>query len=246
MKVGFLGEIFLTGDDAARCYGTLVKLARHLAGPVVLTGSTAADWHLLKNPARRKKYRLNDIDIVVEGLPGLLPSLSRDFLIVHFHPDRERGKILTQLVDVEHGSRVDVFTPPTESVTERLTDFAAGDVTGKLLSAEDLLAKMLSVIYPAAMGQPIEGKYVEHFHALLMVADLGKVRELWLEYRKATQLRDFDEAAEAVRRNIVASPDLLREEPYCQDLDYACQWCRESEVFPLAPRSRIYEILGYV
>lgn len=246
MNVGFLGEIFLTGGDAARCHGTLSKLARHFTEPLILTGSIAAGWHLLENKARRKKCRLNDIDVVVEGLPGLPPTLGRDFLVAHFHPDRGRAKILIQLVDEEHATRVDVFTPPAASVAERLTPFAAGDVTGKLLSAEDLLAKLLSVIYPAAEGRPVAGKYAERFHELSGAADMGAVRRLWPEYRKENQLTDFDEAAWAVRRNLTAAPGLLQDERHCQDLGYVCRWCRASELFPLAPRTGIYEVLGYV
>ncbi len=95
------------------------------------------------------------IDVVVEGLPSLRTSLSQDFLIMHFHPHRGRGKILIQLVDEDHGTRIDVFTPGSSSLTTRLTDSAIGDLQCRIVSAEDLLAKLLSVIYPTTTGASV-------------------------------------------------------------------------------------------
>jgi hypothetical protein len=84
-SVDTLRNMFLASEDTARFRGSLSKLARHLAEPLTLTGSIAAHWHLLRNDLRRKVSRLNDIDVVVEGLLSLRASLTRDFLIRHFH-----------------------------------------------------------------------------------------------------------------------------------------------------------------
>ncbi len=241
-----LQEIFLTSEDVAKCYGSLAKLTRHLEEPVVITGSIALSWHLLKNGLRRKKRRLNDIDMVVESLPILRPSLSKEFLIRHFHPQRGGGRILIQLVDEEHRTRIDVFTPSTRRLTERLTNFAIGDLSCRVVSAEDLSAKLLSVIYTVTNGEPVEPKYVEHFRALSALADSGMAGEVWREYRKESQPLEFEEAAEAVKLCAAANPELLQAGQYSQDVNQACSWCRESELFPLAPRSKIYEILNYV
>ena len=243
---GFLQEIFLASEDTAKCLGSISKLTRHLREPVVITGGIAAGWHLLRNGALRKKRHLNDIDIVVGGLSSLYASLSEDFLIVHFHPLRERGKILIQLVDEEHGLRIDVFTSGSKLLTTRLTDFAIGEVSCRFVSAEDLLAKLLSSIHPAMRGETVEQKYVEDFHLLSTVADLDTMREVWQEYRKEGECLEFEKAAEAVQRSIIANPGLLQASSYSQDVNQSCAWCCESEMFPLAARSRIYAILGYV
>jgi hypothetical protein len=242
----FLQRIFLTGEDSARCVGSLSKMAGHLEEPVTITGGIAVGWHLLKNGTPGEKRRLNDIDLVVRDLSFLRRSLRDDFLISHFHPTRERGKILIQLVDEKYGTRIDVFTTGTERLTERLTNFITREVSGRFVSAEDLLAKLLSIIFPAAGGIPVERKYVEQFNALSAVADLETVRNVWREYRKENTPLDFDEATKAVRQGIAASPGLLEAGRYNQDLTYKCPWCRESKLFPLESRSKIYEILGYV
>lgn len=239
-------EMFLTSEDITRCHGSLSKLARHLKEPVVLTGGIAVGWHLLGNGAQREKRHLNDIDIVVEGLSGLCSSLSKHFLIAHFHPTRERGKILIQLVDEEYRTRIDLFTPSSNSLIERLLPSVLGNVACRFVSIEDLLSKLLSIIYPAMRNEPVEPKYVEQFRLLSALAVPDRIREVWLEYRKESQPSDFEEAAEAVRLSLKRNPGLLQTARYCQDINYECPWCCESEVFQLAPRARIYKILGYV
>jgi hypothetical protein len=245
-SVEFLYELFLVDEDITRCLGSLSKLARHFEEPIVVTGSIATGWHLLKNGGRSQMRRLNDIDVIVDGLSGLRQSLSGDFLIKHFHPHRGQGRILIQLVDEEYRMRVDVFTPTTRTLTNRLIDFAIGEVSCRLVSAEDLAAKLLSVIYPATSGEPVEPKYVEHFHLLSSVADLDVTREVWREYRKEGQSLEFEAAVKAVERSITDNPGLLQAGHYSQNINQTCRWCCESELFPLAQLSKIYEILGYV
>ena len=119
-----LRELLLTSEDISRCVGSLSKLARHLTEPVVLTGSIAVGWHLLSHGWQPVKNHLNDIDTVaMRGLSGIGPALGQDFLVNHFHPNRGRGRVLLQLVDQEHRTRIEVFTPGSDSLAERLVDF---------------------------------------------------------------------------------------------------------------------------
>jgi hypothetical protein len=243
----FLRELLLTSEDVSRGVGSLHKLARHFAEPVVLTGSIAAGWHLLNSGRRPSKTHLNDIDTVaLRGPSGIGPALGRDFLVNHFHPYRGGGRVLLQLVDEEQRTRVEVFTPGSDSLAERLIDSAVGDVPCRLVSAEDLLAKLLSIIHPAAEGEPVDPKYVERFDSLSAAADMDVVRRLWREYRREGRSADFDEAARLVKSAIASDPGLLRAADYCQDVDLRCEWCHESESFPVASRLKVHEVLGYV
>ena len=241
-----LQEVFLASEDAARWRGSVSKLARHLTEPVVVTGSIAVHWHLLNNDVRRKMTHLNDIDVVVEGLPSLRPSLSQEFLIRHFHPQRGRGRILIMLVDEEHRTRIDVFTPGSSSLAARFTELATEGFPCMVVSAEDLSAKLLSIIYPITSGEPVEPKYVESFRALSTVVDLEKVKNVWRDYRKEGQPLNFEEAAEAIWRSLTLHPDLLQIGHYNRDVNQTCPWCSKSELFPLADLSKICNILGYV
>jgi hypothetical protein len=246
-NTGFLQELFIKNEDISKCFGSLSKLTRHLDEPVAITGSLAIGWHLLKSGRQLKKRRLNDIDtVVVTGLSLIHPSLSQDFLINHFHPYRERGKVLLQLVDEEHNTRTEIFTPGSDSLAGRLIDCVIGDLSCRIVSTEDLLAQLLSIIHSVVEDKPVDPKHVEQFALLSTVADRAVTRKLWGDYRKENQHLDFDEAAESIKLKIEASPNLLRATGYCQDVDSVCVWCNESELFPIASRSKVYEILGYV
>jgi len=245
--INFLRELFLKDGDISKCLGSLSKLTRHLDEPVVITGSLAAGWHLLKSGRQPGKRRLNDIDtVVVTGLPQLRPSLSQDFLINHFHPHRGGGRVLLQLVDEEHSIRIEIFTPGSNSLAERLIDCGIGNLSCRIVSAEDLLAKLLSIIHSVVEDKPVDPKYVEQFALLSTVADKAVTRKVWRDYRKENQHLDFDEATEAIKLKIKANLNLLRATSYCQDVDLVCAWCHESELFPIASRSKIHKILGYV
>jgi len=238
--------VLLTPEDVTRCLGVLSKLERHLEGPVILTGGIATAWHLLSCGRPCQQRSLNDVDIIVEGLHDLPPYLSADLLINHFHPTRGRGRILIQLVDEEYRIRIDVFTPTTATLMRRLIKTAVGKTSCRLVSAEDISSKLLSVIYAVTRGELVEPKYVEHFRLLLSVADLVMMREVWREYRKEDQAVEFEEAVEAVERCIAANPKLLQVGSYSQDLNRTCQWCCDSEKFPIAPALKVREILGHV
>lgn len=243
----FLRELWLTSEDVSRGIGSLSKLSRHLAEPVVLTGSIAAGWHLLNSGMQPVKNHLNDIDtIALQGSSGIGPALSQDFLVNHFHPYRGGGRVLLQLVDEEHRTRVEVFTPGSDSLTERLIDSTIGELPCRLVSAEDLLVKLLSIIHSVTEGEAVDPKYVERFDSLSAVSDMDVARRLWGEYRKENQRADFDEAAELVKSKIASDPNLLRATRYCQDVNFHCEWCYESELFPVASRFKVHEILGYV
>jgi len=246
MNAGSLHEIFLTPESVIRCQGSLSKLRRHVVGPLVITGGIAVGQHLLNNDARMPKAHLNDIDLVVKGLPCLYPTVGQDFLIRHFHPTRERGKILIMLVDEVHGTRIDIFTPSTDALIGRSTDFTVGEMPFKLISAEDLLAKLLSILYAVKVGRHVEPKYLEHFRSLLILADPKAVRDVWREYRKDNQPLEFEAAVKDVEHYVTSRPTLLRKSAYSQDIDQECSWCQESDLYPLAPLTRIHEILGYV
>jgi len=212
----------------------------------MITGSIAAGWHSLKSGKLVKERKFNDLDIVVKSSHSLRATLREDFLIRHFHPNRGQGKILIMLVDEEYRTRIDVFTPVSTGLKQRSTDCQIGELLFKVVSAEDLLAKLLGSICQIIENEPVEKKYVDSFNGLFEVADVKMMRGVWQEYRKQSDADDFIEAAEATLCSIAANPALLQTSGYSQNLNEKCLWCCESAIFPLSSPSRVYEILGYV
>ncbi|CAN5401833.1 hypothetical protein BH10ACI1_BH10ACI1_34780 [soil metagenome] len=238
-------NIFLKREDAVRCQNSLLKLRRDLKEEIIITGSQASSIHLLENKLQTK-INLNDIDIVVKDLSVFLPQLTNDFLIRHFHPTREKGKILIMLVDAENKLKICCFTPQTVNVLNRLSDFEFDGLHCKLVSVEDILAKLLGVIYPITRNEAVEEKYYEHFKSLLKIANWDVAKKVWRECRKAQQTLEFEEVFQIIKQKINANPKLLQSFQYSQNINEKCQWCIKSELFPIAPLSEIHKILGYV
>ncbi|HEU4387456.1 MAG TPA: hypothetical protein VFV34_06640 [Blastocatellia bacterium] len=240
-----LRDLFPDADDADRCLGSIERLAALVKDPVAVTGSIAAGCHLLRRGIRLRK-RLNDIDLVVKGLESLSPALSDEFLIRHFHPARGGGRILIMLVDQRHRNRIDIFGPAPASLFDRTVVSDIDGLPFRIVSAEDLLARLLTVMCGVTTGNEVDPKYVGQFKALLDVADLELAANVWHEHRRPDRPFHFEQAVEAVEQSLAANPALLQTGVYCQDIDRECEWCHETDEFPLAARSAIYEILGYV
>lgn len=235
-----------SNEDSLRCQQTLTKLAQHLNGTLMLTGSLAVDWHATQNGCQVARRPLNDIDIVVADISALSPSLNQDFLISHFHPTRGAGRILLQLVDETHRVRIDLFTPNSPSLPSRVQHTELFGIDWGIVAAEDLTAKLLAILYGVTAGEQVDPKYYNSFRLLAGLADLGLVREIWSEYRKPDYSRSFDDAADAVHQRIANDPSVLRKDVYGQDVRDSCPWCIQSSTFPVSTRAKIFEVLGYV
>src|SRR5690242_11720108 len=100
-------DIFSSKEDAFRCQNTLSLLAQHSNTTLVLTGSLAFYWHLVKNNICKQQFSFNDIDVVAEDSSVLKQSLNKHCLVSHYHPLRAKGKIILQLVNETQRVRID-------------------------------------------------------------------------------------------------------------------------------------------
>lgn len=154
--------------------------------------------------------------------------------------------MLLQLADEETRARIDLFTPASDSLAERSLTAGLGEGSVDVVAAEDLAARLLCVLCQVVAGGTVAPKYYEAFTLLAGVADPDLVASLWREYRDDWHADDLREAMSKVREAVARNPDLLQPEVYGQTVRQACPRCRESEAFPLAPPSKIYEVWGYV
>lgn len=242
----FLNGIFSSAEDVQRCREALLRLNRNFGGALVLTGGIAIAWHLADKAVSFKKRSFNDIDLVVEGLDSLPRSLSNDFLISHFHPSRGAGKILIQLVDEPVRTRIDVFTPYSPTLMNRVQPAHIGGINCRLVSAEDLTARLGALLVPVASGEQVDPKHYERFKSLLMIVDNSVVQKLWPDYRKDGYPVDFQSATALIHEVIKRNPRVLQKESYDSDVTVMCNWCVDDDLFPLISSSKMVDVLGYV
>jgi len=136
--------------------------------------------------------------------------------------------------------------PYSPSLMSRVLSSELFGIVCGFVSAEDLTARLMAVLYGVTTGEHVDPKYYDKFSLISEFADMDTVREIWSDYRKTDYLLSFDEAADAVHRRIAKEPGALRKDSYGQDVDLSCPWCEHSSSFPVSPRSKIFEILGYV
>ena len=242
----FLSEIFSTQDESSRCLHALTKFARQTSDPFLVTGGLAIQWHLLRHVVHIERRHFNDIDLVIQDASCLPSSLTEQFLVAHYHPFRRSGKILMQLADEESGSRIDLLTPYSLSITDRAQPVAIAGKNCGIVAAEDLTARLLCILFQVVEGKTVDPKYYEAFTRLAGITDMECVAAIWRAYRDERHPEDAFEAVTKVHEGVATNSHLLRPDVYSQAIDEGCQWCHSSEVFPLAPAAKIHQVWGYV
>jgi hypothetical protein len=214
-------------------------------GPLIITGSFAVEWQIDRLGGIARPRRLNDLDVVVpDGITNLRAGAAGDLLIHHFHPTRELGNVLIQLVDPRHRLRIDIFSARTPSIVERSSLASIGGVDCRILSAEDLTARLLAIVNIVCEGRAIDPKYWQSLQRLTEVADPGAVSTLWPIYRRSGD-EDLDIVLERVRAVLAATPGLLQPHEYETDIHRECQWCVQRTGFPLAAPDAVFALLGH-
>ena len=208
--------------SSAALHACFRRLLPHLdAERIALTGSIAIGLHLDRSPHRRARLAANDVDFVADDADAVRSSVTTDFLVSHYHlPQDAYRKFLIQLVDPISRIRVDFFPDALGALSRAQVTDVAG-VPLRVLEAQDLLAHKLALLLGASATNPIDEK-----HCL-----------------------DAQQLGAMVGRDVPPLPpsDLGRT-TYSQDTDARCRRCEVSHCanFPLAPKTAILAILGYV
>lgn len=180
----------------------LERLRPHVdVDALALTGGVALGVHL------PERARLADVDFVAREMSAVRPSVTRDFLVSHYHAPPE--KPIVQLVDRETRLRIDVFFDRAGCVAR-----AAVHDGWRVVGAADLLAHKRTLL-----ARPVDEKHWRDVVAL-----------------------------SALCGEPLPPPPSLAPDVYGRDLDDVCPRCARSASpdFPLAAKSAIFALLGYV
>lgn len=240
------GEKLTTGlseEDSKRVEAHLGRLIPHLQeNRFVVVGGLAIRYLLAKSSLVYPDSNLNDLDIIVEDLNVVLPTVIKDFLVYHFH--HEGDKVYWALVDPVTKTKIDIFDyayPPLEVELVQL-----GDYKLKVLSVEDQLVKtMVDVlrISPQALVGPKQFREAE---LLMQIVNLGKAERFWKDKKLEGYPESIVEAWHKALQMAKEHPEWLRISPFKKDAPYTCQSCVSDPNFPITPMTEIYKILGYV
>ena len=240
-----LSKLYFNAGDVKKCQSVLEKVVSHIQQPV-LTGSLALNCHLAIRNLLVEKTSFNDLDLVVLQEAELTSSITKDFWVAHYHPGQKRGRILLQLVEKSTLLRVDIFTTFSASFKNRLVNVTINNTACRLIATEDLVARLLSILGGVLQDEHIDPKYLQRFYALEPLVNEVIINDVWREYRKGYMPHDYFEASILIQKNLREHPERLKEPTYNQNIYELCTSCQVSEEFPLVPRDKLFEMLGYV
>ncbi len=185
-----------------------------------MTGGAAVEHHLRAAGRPPIRDEIADLDLVVGDVDGLSPRVCDAFLVAHYHRCGPGvPKALVQLVDPRERLRIDIFPDIDEAIVEA-TRGAIGATSLLILSARSILEHKLRTVAKSSAASPVDTKH----------------------WRDATAL------AALVGRALPAPPRFAQAAQFSTDVDARCARCEQSATagFPLAPKARIFALLGYV
>jgi hypothetical protein len=200
----------------------LLRLFEHTdANAVALTGSAAIDVQLSARGLPRCRGLLTDVDLVA-GSPGAVaPGVTSAFLLSHYHlPHPGYQKFLVQLADPQSRLRVDIF-PGSAASIDRARAFDVGGARVRVLDLDAILDHKRAILAGASEERRVDEKH--YLDAVMLARICGQ------------EVPD-------------CPASFLRVEQYSREIDAECHRCRSSAdaAFPLAPKQRILDTLGYV
>lgn len=214
----------LTSDEARRLGATLDRL-RRLGLEPTLTGGPAIAWHASRNGGAAPAPRpLHDLDLVVESLRSVPDGVGEAFEIWHVHADAPPGRMLVQLYDRSTALRVDVFGARGDTLS-RSIDACLREAPLRVVSREDLVARLGSLLLDLALDEAVAPKHARDFSALVRCVDAAAMVGAWHDHRRDRHPASFDEASAAILTLVRTRPHLLvvQDSPY---LVSPCPSCR--------------------
>ncbi|MGA3046869.1 MAG: hypothetical protein ABSD67_09625 [Terracidiphilus sp.] len=235
---------FLLAADAERANLTMARLLRNDIAQLVLTGGLAIELHLLGRGLAVPPRPFNDIDFLTDTFEAIPKGLAGTMIFRHVHPHAPPGKTLLQAVDPETAVRVDVFRACGNSIA-RAISIAVDDSDLRMISVEDLTARIARLCMDLAHETPMPAKHARDFLRLLPLVEIDVMGPVWFEHRKPNHPLSFSETAILLTSLIDLRKDLQTIPEYSHDADERCSRCEATAAFPLADARCILPLLGY-
>src|SRR5260221_6345376 len=232
-----------SGSDSKMVDKFLQKLIPHLVeSEYLIVGGLAIRYQLHKHGVSYPIGDFNDLDLKANSPHAVKPSVTKDFLIYHYHPLKNRSFFIV-LVDPETKIKIDVFDRTIKEEGFEEIVFHGSKI--KVVNIEDQLVKTVFDIQRISQENKVDPKQFIDTRLLLKVADMEKANEIWRdrEYRQyPTTIHEAIDRAEQIYKE---HPEWVVEKPFRHLEPYVCPKCESVSGFPITPMEEIYKILGY-
>ena len=217
---------------------TLERLAQ-TGLPLAITGSLAL--HLLTGNIQE---RINDVDVVTPAFSSVPSAVGRHFWCIHVHPFATDGRLLLQLVDIQHGLRIDIFQA-VGATMQRARPVKIGASLLEAVSVEDLAARAVRHLLTLERGLEVPRKVAAAARITVPLVEPQHVERAWNDHRPSDVTESFSRAAERAFRLVETRKHLLVNDVYTSDTEAVCKRCCFDSTFPETSKRRIVEVLGY-
>lgn len=206
----------------------------------VVVGGLAIRYHLISRGLSYPQRPFNDLDIIVKSSSIFSPSVSKDFLIYHYHPDHD----FLALVDPVSRTKVDIFR--YDSAPKKVVQVAFANKNINVVSAEDQLARTVSEIQRISSEAHVDPKQFLDTKLLFKIADLRKADRIWQSYKFNKYPQSLKKAIERAELIAEKHPEWITEYPFRKPKPFKCPDCKDMNGFQVAPMEEIYKILKYI
>lgn len=207
-----------------------------------LTGSLALRYGLISHGLSTSHTPLNDVDLVINNIHDVHPSVTNDFLINHYHlPKSDADTLFIQLVDPVSCLRVDIF-PFHKSSRSTWIDTNALPI----LSMEDLFVQIISITQSIFQGKFVSPKHFDNMNMLMPLVHMNTANQIWNEIMLKRYSYSLAEAIDKAQTALKNHSELIKTIAYRADEDFICSKCNHVRDFPIAPAKKVIEVLGYI
>lgn len=235
LVIGFFGE------EKERIVTHLQRLLPYLkSGEYVIVGGLAIRYHLLSHGINYPQRPFNDLDIIVKNRDVVSSSVSKDFLIYHYHPK----DYFLALADPISRTKVDVFSyypAPRQTIKVAFEDREVD-----LVSVEDQLVKTVLDIQRISEEAKVDPKQFSDTRLLMQIADMETANKLWQTNKFEKWPSTITEAVERAEKIAQTHPEWMQEKPFRKPKPYFCSSCQSTNGFEIVPMDEVYKVLEYI
>ncbi|MBI5358423.1 hypothetical protein HZB69_02225 [Candidatus Amesbacteria bacterium] len=231
-------------NETKRIESFLDKLLPHLeVGEFVIVGGLAIRFHLASRGVEFPTRPFNDLDLIVKTSRTLRPSVTRDFLISHYHLIPGQVPYIA-LVDAVNHMKADIFS--YDPAPEKVVAVGYKNYHLDIVSVEDQLAKTVADCTRIFTDKfALDPKQIADAKLLMEIADMEKAERIWrsrvFSQHPKSLIDEFADVLSAAEQ----FPNRLKKNPFRKPRDYVCAECAPVLEFPLTTLDKIHDILRH-
>lgn len=174
----------LSEEDKEKAASFLRKFLKHIKpGKAIICGGLATRWHLAMYGRNFPKRTFNDLDLLIERSEDIKASITKDFLIYHFHPANPHDRVEPEyffyaFIDQETGLKADVFPYRWSAPRRFKTAYFEGKPI-KVVGIEDQLIQCLYDVSRISSDMKVDPKQLTDVHTLLEIGDRALAERIW-------------------------------------------------------------------